>query len=203
MRKDDDNKTQSGRSMIEMLGVLAIIGVLSVGGIAGYSKAMMKFKINKTIEQITTVSQNVKAFFASQKNFDGLTRNPETSFKVIKKAKLAPEDMFVGDHLEDLWGGYIYVVGEGKGFDYSFVDGNLLPEEACMEILTQDWSVAGVKYIAIAGNSTDWLAEVPISVANAANICGNISTFISLGFNYDMKADYDKYGDPYTLLRKN
>ena len=40
-----------GRSMIEMLGVLAIIGVLSVGGIAGYSKAMEKFKINKTIEQ--------------------------------------------------------------------------------------------------------------------------------------------------------
>ena len=40
-----------GRSMIEMLGVLAIIGVLSVGGIAGYSKAMEKYKINKTIEQ--------------------------------------------------------------------------------------------------------------------------------------------------------
>ena len=35
----------AGRSMIEMLGVLAIIGVLSVGGIAGYSKAMTKFKI--------------------------------------------------------------------------------------------------------------------------------------------------------------
>ena len=31
---------QIGRSMVEMLGVLAIIGVLSVGGIAGYSKAM-------------------------------------------------------------------------------------------------------------------------------------------------------------------
>ncbi len=38
---------ENGRSMIEMLGVLAIIGVLSVGGIAGYSKAMEKFKINK------------------------------------------------------------------------------------------------------------------------------------------------------------
>ncbi|MBR2136742.1 MAG: prepilin-type N-terminal cleavage/methylation domain-containing protein [Alphaproteobacteria bacterium] len=34
---------QSGRSMIEMLGVLAIIGVLSVGGIAGYSKAKASF----------------------------------------------------------------------------------------------------------------------------------------------------------------
>ena len=28
-------KNESGRSMVEMLGVLAIIGVLSVGGIAG------------------------------------------------------------------------------------------------------------------------------------------------------------------------
>ena len=36
-----------GRSMVEMLGVLAIIGVLSVGAIAGYSKAMMKYKLNK------------------------------------------------------------------------------------------------------------------------------------------------------------
>ena len=42
-------KNENGRSMIEMLGVLAIIGVLSVGGIAGYSKAMMKYKVNKTI----------------------------------------------------------------------------------------------------------------------------------------------------------
>ena len=41
----------AGRSMIEMLGVLAIIAVLSVGGIAGYSKAMEKFKINKIIEE--------------------------------------------------------------------------------------------------------------------------------------------------------
>ena len=31
---------QSGRSMVEMLGVLAIIGVLSVGGIVGYRYAM-------------------------------------------------------------------------------------------------------------------------------------------------------------------
>ena len=42
---------EKGRSMIEMLGVLAIIGVLSVGGIAGYSKAMGKFKVNKAISE--------------------------------------------------------------------------------------------------------------------------------------------------------
>ena len=40
-------RNESGRSMVEMLGVLAIIGVLSVGGIAGYTMAMNKYKANE------------------------------------------------------------------------------------------------------------------------------------------------------------
>ena len=39
-------KLQSGRSMIEMLGVLAIIGVLSIGGLAAYNTAMSRNKAN-------------------------------------------------------------------------------------------------------------------------------------------------------------
>ena len=34
-----------GRSMVEMLGVLAIIGVLSAGALKGYSAAMFKYKM--------------------------------------------------------------------------------------------------------------------------------------------------------------
>ena len=45
--------------MIEMLGVLAIIGVLSVGGIAGYSKAMEMWKINKMTEQYSYLIQGL------------------------------------------------------------------------------------------------------------------------------------------------
>ena len=58
--------------MIEMLGVLAVIGVLSVGGITGYSKAMTKYRINKTIEQITLIAGNVRSFFGKQGNYIGL-----------------------------------------------------------------------------------------------------------------------------------
>ena len=43
-------KSQSGRSMVEMLGVLAIIGVLSVGGIAGYSLSMRRHRANTIID---------------------------------------------------------------------------------------------------------------------------------------------------------
>ena len=47
-----------GRSMVEMLGVLAIIGVLSVGAIAGYSKAMMKYRLNKHAEDLNLLLTN-------------------------------------------------------------------------------------------------------------------------------------------------
>ena len=44
-------KQESGRSMVEMLGVLAIIGVLSVGGIAGYMLSMNRFRANDLIDK--------------------------------------------------------------------------------------------------------------------------------------------------------
>ncbi len=46
-------KSQSGRSMVEMLGVLAIIGVLSVGGIAGYSLSMRRHRANEVVDTLT------------------------------------------------------------------------------------------------------------------------------------------------------
>ncbi len=44
-------KQESGRSMVEMLGVLAIIGVLSIGGIAGYMLSMNRFRANDLIDK--------------------------------------------------------------------------------------------------------------------------------------------------------
>ena len=46
------NNFETGRSMVEMLGVLAIIGVLSIGGIMGYSYGMDKYRANETTNQI-------------------------------------------------------------------------------------------------------------------------------------------------------
>lgn len=40
-------QNELGRSMVEMLGVLAIVGVLSAGALAGYSKAMQMHKMNR------------------------------------------------------------------------------------------------------------------------------------------------------------
>ena len=64
--------TQTGRSMVEMLGTLAIIGVLSVGGIAGYSKAMFKYKLNKHAEQMNMIFNSI---IKHSKSFSNMASN--------------------------------------------------------------------------------------------------------------------------------
>ena len=45
-------KNENGRSMVEMLGVLAIIGVLSIGGIAGYTLSMRRHRANQVVDLV-------------------------------------------------------------------------------------------------------------------------------------------------------
>ncbi len=47
---------QTGRSMIEILAVLAIIGVLSIGGLAGYSLSAQRIQINNIMDIATKFS---------------------------------------------------------------------------------------------------------------------------------------------------
>ena len=51
-----NRKTEQGRSMVEMLGTLAIIGVLSVGSIAGYRYAMEKYRTNEITETVSRMA---------------------------------------------------------------------------------------------------------------------------------------------------
>ena len=85
--------TFSGRSMVEMLGVLAIIGVLSVGAIAGYSKAMFKYKSNKQAEQLSTIISAVSRYQNDLRLNDGST-DAFQLIPLLKKLHEIPEDMY-------------------------------------------------------------------------------------------------------------
>ena len=206
MNKMCRTTNQTGRSMIEMLGVLAIIGVLSVGGIAGYSKAMMKFKINKTIDQISQISQNIRTLYARQRNYRSLGTTGSPNNKILYKANLAPREMFEGSGTDyvmtNVFGGEVLINGNCKNdsgdCDYKSFSISLggLPEEACIELATQDWgSDSNSGLISVGANysagyfgcegSTSGLAcpggsvvSVPMPVDVAVDACyGNNSWF--------------------------
>ena len=91
-----------GRSMVEMLGVLAIIGVLSVGAIAGYSKAMMKYKLNKHAEAVNLLINNL----LSIKDKLQYIPNGGTLYGTLfYKMNLLPDGIkyISNGNLEDIW----------------------------------------------------------------------------------------------------
>ncbi len=51
--------SDSGRGMIEMLGVLAIIGVLTIGCIFGYKYAMTKYQVNQIANEVNLLSNQI------------------------------------------------------------------------------------------------------------------------------------------------
>ena len=59
------NKQEQGRSMVEMLGVLAVVGVLSAGGIAGYTYAMDRHRTNELLNEASKRAVVVASQIAS------------------------------------------------------------------------------------------------------------------------------------------
>ncbi len=94
----------SGRSMIEMLGVLAVIGVLSVGGIAGYSKAMTQYKLNKQTDNLNHIIRAVDAHHGSYEM--GIITGSLISMGEIPQEMIKKDDTYF---VWDAWDNALYV----------------------------------------------------------------------------------------------
>ena len=125
--------------MVEMLGVLAIIGVLSVGAIAGYSKAMMKYKLNKQTEQIGSILDYVNI------HLDDFKRSKTTisanMIPLLKKLNVIPQEMIhknTNNTIFDVFGTTIALSNYFDG-DYIFefkLFINKGQKESCMNLFT-------------------------------------------------------------------
>ena len=155
---------ENGRSMVEMLGVLAIIGVLSVGGIAGYSKAMNKYKINKTTDQVSTLVANIRTLFSSQGDYEGLNNGQAIKFGVVPNDMYTAADTYASNaDITNAFGGAVTIEAdvarkdrtEKEAFVITYTG---LSSEACVTVATGDWGsgqASGLIGIAAGKNAAD------------------------------------------------
>ena len=174
---------ESGRSMSEMRGVLAIIGVLSVGGIAGYSKAMSKYRTNKAIDQATMLITNIRTMFAQQQSYADLNNSRAVNLALVPEEMIVNPGVSMADNatrrLRNVFSGEVVVrnspidaldassdtsTSTAKGQGAFIVTFYGLSRDACIQIATSDWG---------AGSSSGlvgmhiWNAENATGVANA------------------------------------
>ena len=74
-------KQESGRSMIEMLGVLAIMGIITVGAITMISAAMRTQKRTTVNDEVAQIVTGVRQLLGEYDDFSNI--NNETIFGVI------------------------------------------------------------------------------------------------------------------------
>ena len=119
---ENDKIVNAGRSMVEMLGVLAIIGVLSVGAIAGYSKAMMKYKLNKQSEQLTQILFSLEHYREMLgRDRDNITTNISIITLLTKLNAIPLEMIRPNDNLRiyDVFGNRVTINYYGNGVSYN------------------------------------------------------------------------------------
>lgn len=193
------NNEESGRSMVEMLGVLAIVGVLSIGGIAGYSKAMAKYKLNKTLDQVSMIITNVRTTFGNQYSYAGLTNDTSVTYDI------AGNDLSHGsaNTLTNAFNGTVTIkalstptadctIGSNGAdqtycpyFTIIYTD---VPKQACTEIAMSDWggsAASGLVSIAIGENKHTWGGDkaLPISLISADSECSGDTNTLTWVYN--------------------
>ena len=175
-----------------MLGVLAIIGVLSVGGIMGYSKAMHRYRVNKTIEIMSKVFHNFDVITSTKIVGDEAEfYEPE---EMIKLGFIDKEDCPIGEE----WGGSVSELPIGQSdwamvfyatpqndygnpnkfngeFVLNFTGANKV--EQCIDFVSHDWlSIIPRKW---------WIPEGSISIYTPDGV-----TYIyDYSGNYGLTAD--------------
>ena len=119
--ENDNLITQCGRSMIEMLGVLAIIGVLSVGGIQGFSKAMEMYHWNKALRE-WDILVNTMVKYKSELHINNNPSEGEDILSLIPILKATgdlPDDMPTEEndsYLMDALGNRLRIYSHNTGY---------------------------------------------------------------------------------------
>ncbi|MBN2676273.1 MAG: hypothetical protein JXR30_03415 [Alphaproteobacteria bacterium] len=124
---------ESGRTIIETLAVLAIMGVMTVGAISVYSKARKNLLRMESISQINEMADDIQTLFSGRASYDKLTISYLKRMGVIEKDRNPFGEAFS-----------VYPVEETKMFAISYEN---LGRSDCVYFGTYKWENAENIYI--------------------------------------------------------
>ena len=127
--------------MLEMLGVLSIVGVLSIGGLSGYTKMMTQHKIDTCMQQINLISAKISAVGSQTSSYGGLNNASAVKFGAVP----AEATQNGNTDLRNPFGGTItiqssFLLSDKNDTQAYAIIYSGLPEEACMALASNNWN---------------------------------------------------------------
>ena len=145
-------QNENGRTMLEMLGVISIMGIITYGAIAGINYGMTAYKINQMYNEVQEIVEGIEDLYSWSKRYP-------TGNKIMEAA--ADNDIFSDDNLSSCAGGSgqkciqgaysdVYVGAAGScdtdgcsNFEIRYF---AIPADDCGRISQLDWDSLSVDY---------------------------------------------------------
>ena len=126
-------KSETGRSMVEMLGVLAIIGVLSIGGIAGYTLSMRRHRANQVVDilnKYALIAYGICQLQVTNGEISSITECNNTVIPKMSEADVGTSNDIYYYRTDWFWP----TISQKNGVDYVNLEVNFVDNEVCKAV---------------------------------------------------------------------
>ena len=105
---------ESGRSMVEMLGVIAIIGVISVGAITSMSYVDSYFRTSATLMELEQIARDINDMYSWSSDYSGLNATQLCNEKIVQNCTGTSSSK----KIQNRWGGELTVSTINSASDF-------------------------------------------------------------------------------------
>ena len=128
------NQNESGRSMLEMIGVLGIMGIIVYGAIAGINFGIDMYKINATYREIDELSQSIVDLSSWASNYAHLDK-PNISQTICEN------DAYpcTGNNMKNQWAGTVTVSAHPSDQNNFIIKYTSVPDVSCKKLRDEAW----------------------------------------------------------------
>ena len=162
---------EKGRSMIEMLGVLAIIGVLTVGGLNVIGRSRTMHEIGQLISEVSRVAMTSKKMACE---YD--TEYGSYTLFLYKSEAYSDELEYESGKFIGPMDAEITIDGDMSTFTVSVAD---LSEDACVQLASNDWGKTGTNGflgVCVGAETCNPSSDAQMALNTAASACSEGAT---------------------------
>lgn len=183
--------TEKGRSMIEMLGVLTIVGVLSLGGLRVVGQFQSNLKSTQMVNDAADLARQARKM---SRQFDN-AYNSRYGYNIyLYKNNAYPKGFtFTGEKFKNAEG-VIYWIDVGDGWFAMEIE--KLSDEYCMKLATNDWGTSkssGIVGVTVNGKNGNGKSESELKVTTTTFNLTTATDICDKGTNNYIRLRYTMY----------